>query len=476
MRFNNPDALKQELTFSDVFLFQQLSDIISRTEVNTTPNSPLSTTIPIISSNMNSVTWKRMAQKLARLWWLWVLPQDMDLQKMLKVIDYIHRSDIRLDEPLTVIWNDTIRDALWIINKKSHQAVVMVDLENKPIAVFKESDLEWIEDEHTKLRDLKTRQLITWERWISDEEAFNIMEDNNISSLPIVEKWVLVWILTKNDSVRNSIYTPSLNSAWELDVAVALSLNWYKNRIDDIINAWVNTIFLDTAHWYTNRMIDAIKDIRDRYNDIIIISWNVMWWDWVEELLKAWANWVKVWIWPWAMCTTRMMTWVGRPQVSAVMESAAAAKENWWFIIADWWIKDPRDLSIALALWATHAMFWTVFAWTNESPWDIIEENGEKYKKNWWMASWKAVTWRTEELSSFEQAKRERFKEWISKWRIYNPKPLWDVVDKYITGLVSAMTYTWARDLKDFYRKAKLWVQTSAWFYEWKPHGEIVKK
>lgn len=473
MRFNNPDHITKELTFDDVFLFQQLSDIKSRTQVNITPN-PLSTTIPIISSNMNSVTWKRMAQKLARLWWLWVLPQDMSLEKTLKVIDSVHNSDIRLDEPLTLTEEDTIRDALWIINKRSHQGIILIDKNNKPLAVYKESDFYWL-DQYTKIKDIKKRALIVWEKWINDEEAFNIMEDNWISSLPIVENWILIWILTRDDTIRNSIYNPSLNKNWQLDLAIALSLNSYNERIEHLVNSWINTIFLDTAHWYTTKMLDAIKKVRAKYQDIILIAWNVMWWDWTEALLKAWANWVKVWIWPWAMCTTRMMTWVWRPQVSAILESVEASKEYGWFIIADWWIKYPRDLIIALALWASHWMLWTLLAWTYESPWDIMEDKDWKYKQNWWMASWKAVTWRTKDLSRFEQARRERFREWISTWRIYNPKPLWDVIDKFTTWLSSAMTYTWAKNLEEFSNKAKLWVQTTAWFQEWTPHWEIKK-
>lgn len=476
MKFNNPECTKNEYTFDDVCLFQGKSDVESRIEIDIKPKSPLSTTIPIISSNMNAVTWKRMAEKLARLWWIWVLPQDMSPERMLKVIDYVHNVDLRLDTPLIVNKKNTVRDALWIINKRSHQSVIMVNCENKPVSIFKEEELRWIE-EYTKLDNLeKGRKLITWHQWISDEEAFNIMEDNGISSLPIVdEKWVLVWVLTKTDAVRNKVYSPSLNTNWQLDVAVALSLNWYKEYIDQIIKSGVNTIFLDTAHWYTQKMLDTIKSVRDKYNDIIIVSWNIMTWEWAEDLIKAWANWVKVWIWPWAMCTTRMMTGVWRPQFSAVAESALAARENWWFAIADWWIKHPRDLSLSLAAWATHVMLWTILAATNESPWDIKNDEDWFYKVNYWMASWRAVNWRTNKLSKFEQAQRARFKEWISDSKIYNIQPLWDVIDKFRTWWESSISYSWAHNIEEFYEKAVIWVQTAAWFTEWTPHWKVIK-
>ncbi len=476
MRFNNSSYIGEELTFDDVFLYQQKSDIRSRTQINIEPETPLSTTLPIISSNMNAVTWKRMAEKLARLWGLWVLPQDMELDRMLNIIDYVHNADLRLDTPLTVTKKNTIRDALWIINKRAHQSVIMVDAKWRPEKIFKEEDLIEI-DEYTKLKNLtKSRKLIVWEESISDEEAFNLMDDNGISSLPIVDKkGILIWVLSRNDSVMNSVYKPSLNDKGQLDIAVALSLNWYKSYIDKIIKSWVNTIFIDTAHGFTQKMEDTIKNVRDKYNDIIIVSWNIMTSEGAEALIKAWANWVKVWIWPWAMCTTRMMTWVWRPQFTAVLESSLAARENWWFAIADWWIKHPRDLSLALAAWATHTMLWTVLASSYESPWDIKIDEDWLYKENYWMASTKAVKWRTSELSKFEQAKRKRFEEWISKSKIYNIKALWDIIDKYRTWLESAISYTWAKNIEKFHKKAIVWVQTTAWFTEWTPHWRLKK-
>jgi len=302
------------------------------------------------------------------------------------------------------------------------------------------------------------------------------MDEHAISSLPIInKKWILIWIITKTDSIRNTVYSPSLNKESKLDISVALSVNWYEDKIDELVKAWINTIFLDTAHWYTNTMINAITDIRSRYPELIIIAWNVMSAEWTEELIKAWASWVKVWIWPWAMCTTRMMTWVWGPQFSALVECSEIAKKYWAFIIADWWVRHPRDLALAIAAWATHVMLWTTLAWTYEAPWDIMQDSEWKYKQSWWMASWKAVTWRTKKLSKFEQACRERFKEWISNAKIYNPVALWEVIDKFTTWLTSAMTYSWAINEKVFHEKALIWVQTSAWFTEWTPHGRIKK-
>ncbi|MDP2090643.1 MAG: GuaB1 family IMP dehydrogenase-related protein [Candidatus Gracilibacteria bacterium] len=477
MRFYKQENARDELTFDDVFLFQQLSGIDSRTQIDIKPKSPLSTTLPIISSNMNAVTGKRMAEKLARLGGIGVLPQDMELDRMLNIINYVHNADLRLDTPLTVNENNNIRDAIGIINKRSYQTVIMVDVLNIPISIFKEQDLI-DKDEYTKLKDLvKSRKLITGNENISDEEAFNIMEDNGISSLPIVNSdGELIGILSKNDTVRNDIYSPSLNKNGQLDVAVALSVNGYKNYIDELINAGVNTIFLDTAHGYTQKMLEAIKEVRDSYNDIIIVAGNIMSGEGARDLIKAGANGVKVGIGPGAMCTTRMMTGVGRPQFSAVHESAVAARENGGFAIADGGIRYPRDLALSLAAGATHAMLGTILSGTYESPGDIKTDNdGDLYKENYGMASGKAVSGRTNKLSKFEQAKRERYKEGISKSKIYNIKPLGDIVDKFRTGLESSISYSGAENIEHFHDKAIIGVQTQAGFAEGTPHGRLKK-
>ena len=366
MRFNNPRYENEELTYDDVFLFQQYFDWKSRiSDTNIVPETPLSTTIPLVSSNMNPVTWKRMGETIARYWWLWVLPQDMSLDKMLEIIKFIHNADIRLDTPLTVKENNNVRDALWIIKKRDHNCVVLINKDNFPIWVFTPSDLKEI-DQYAKLWWIKRRKLITWDEFINDRDAFEIMEENGITSLPIIkENWEIKWILTKQNTVRNSIYTPNINRDWNLNVAVALWVNNYHKKIEQLLDVWIDTFVLDTAHWYQKTMIEAIRRCKNiMWESKQIIAWNVSTADWVEALIKAWANWVKVWIWPWAMCTTRIQTGVWRPQFSSVLECSQKVRELWWYVWADWWLKHPRDLVLAIVAWATHAMVWTVLSWT----------------------------------------------------------------------------------------------------------------
>lgn len=479
MKFINDLYKNEELTYEDVFLLQQYFSWNSRFNgISVAPEYSLWSSLPIVSANMNAVTWKRMAETLARLWWIWILPQDMDIDTLVDLISRIKNASSKLDTPITVKKSHTIRDAMWIIYKRAHHTLVLVDDENKPLSIFTPKDFN-DQDQYSQLWNIKKSFLITWNEDISDEAAFDLMDMHWISSLPIInEAWILVWIMTKKSTVRNSIYSPSLDAKWKLKVWVALWINNFLEKAKIMIDMWIELFVLDTAHWYQKKMIDAIKLFRSEFWDKYeLVAWNVITAEWTKALLEAWANWVKVWVWPWAMCTTRMKTWVWRPQFTAVYKCSEEAKKHWWFVWADGWVKEPRDLVLWLAAWANHIMIGTTFAGTFESTWDIkYDMDWRMYKENYWMASRKAVHLRNNWISAFEQAKKALFKEWISTSKIYIKEWrewAWDIVDEFITWLRSAMTYVGASNLTEFNEKAIIWVQTSAWFTEGTPHWKV---
>lgn len=358
--------------------------------------------------------------------------------------------------------------------------MILIDDDDKAINIFKPQDLEHL-DQFTLLGNISKPGLITGKIWISDEDAFNLMDEKSISSLPIVDdQWILKWILTKKNTLRNSLYRPSLDQNWKLNVAVAVGINGFDEKVSVLYNLWIRLFVLDTAHGYQKSMIDTIKKIRSMYGDrIIVVAGNVITEEATRALLLAWADGVKVGIGPWAMCTTRMKTWVGRPQFTAVYKCAQEAKKHGWFVWADGGIKTPRDFILALAAWANHVMRWTQRAWTFESVGDVkYDEQWLMYKENYGMASKKAVSNRSQNLSKFQQAQKQMFREGISTSRIYI-KPwmesVGDIVDDCMTWLRSSMTYLGANNLEEFCEKAIVGVQTSAGFVEGTPHGKIRK-
>jgi IMP dehydrogenase len=478
MKFNNPWYEHEELAYEDVFLFQDYFEGKSRLDVCVQPVVGLGTTIPIVTANMNAVSGKRMAETIARYGGLSVLPQDMDLETLTRIISYIKEANIQYDSPITVKAHNTIRDAWGIIHKRAHNCVILVDDEGKAISLFKPHDLEWL-DQFTLLWNIIRPSLITGKIWISDEDAFNVMDEKWISSLPIVDdQWILKWILTKKNTLRNNLYQASLDQDGKLNVAVALGVNSFDEKVQTLFDLWVRIFVLDTAHGYQKSMIEHIKKIRSLYGkSITVVAGNVITEQATRALLEAGADGVKVGIWPGAMCTTRMKTAVGRPQFTAVYKCVQEAKKYGWFVWADGWVKSPRDFILALAAGANHVMIGTWFAGTFESVGDVrYDEKWDMYKENYGMASKKAVCNRSQGLSKFQQAQKQMFREGISSSRIYIKswmESVGDIVDECMTGLRSSMTYLGANTLQEFTEKAVIGVQTQAGFVEGTPHGKV---
>jgi len=301
MKFNNPLYEHEELTYEDVFIFQQYFEGKSRIhDVNITPKNKMGLSLPLISANMNAVTGKRMCETLARYGGIGILPQDMELSKMLEIVTFIKSRHIKFDTPLTLSPDEYVRDALSIINKRAHKCVITVDEKNHPLAIFTPSDLEKYE-QFTRLWNISKKFLITWNEDITAENAYNLMIENGISSLPIINStWELIWVFTKKNAVRSSLYTPTLDHNGKLNLAIALGINSFLEKARTLRDAWVNIFVLDTAHWYQKTMIDAIKTFRKEFgNEVILIAWNVCTIEGTKALLEAGADWVKVGIGPW---------------------------------------------------------------------------------------------------------------------------------------------------------------------------------
>lgn len=479
MKFHNPRYEQEELTFDDVFLYQSFFEGSSRLrDISLIPEFSLWTSIPIVTANMNAVSGKRMVETIARYGGLGILPQDMDMQTILRIIAHLQQAPIQYDTPMTVQnWN-TVRDALGIVYKRAHRCVILVDEDKKPMSLFTPSDLEQYDPFMTFDR-IKKKSLIVAKEGIWDQEAFELMEREYIQNLPIVnEAWRLVGVLTKKNAVRNALYNPTTDKNWSLTLGVALGINAGFEKVEQLIEKGIQVFVLDTAHGYQRKMVEAIHQFRSTFwKDLTLIAGNVITKEWTQALLEAGANGVKVWVWPGAMCTTRMQTAVGRPQFSAIYHCAKKAKSLWWFVRADGGIKHPRDFCLALSAGANHVMMGTLFAGTYESTGEIkVDEQGRFYKENYGMASQKAVFLRNADLSPFQQAQKALFREGISTSKIYlSPMraSVGDLVDEFTTGLRSSMTYVGAKTLKDYYEKAEIWIQNTSWYLEGTPHGKI---
>ncbi|MEQ9501695.1 MAG: GuaB1 family IMP dehydrogenase-related protein [Deltaproteobacteria bacterium] len=480
MRFLHPEHDEQlELSLDDVFIVPQMFEGVSRLDVDLTPADFPGGSHPIVAANMNGVTGKRMAETMARLGGLGVLPQDMDLTTAERIVKHIKQADTRYDTPLDVRPTATIRDVQGIIRKRSHGMVIVVDAERRPVGLITQHDLRE-HDQYTPVEHIMSRRLATLPLGTSNREAFLFMTEERLKATPVVDaEGRLAGILTRDDAVRLEVLKPSLNADGELMVTAAVGISSQAPKIAGaLMELGVDALVLDTAHGHQRRMLDAIVAVKEVVGDRLpIVAGNVCTAEGTDALLDAGADVIKVNVGPGAMCTTRMQTGVGRPTFSSVRVCAAAARKRGAGVWADGGVRHPRDVALYLAAGASRVMVGTALAGTYESPGDIKEDHeGLLYKENYGMASARAVKFRTSQLDAFEQAKKGFFREGISSSRIYlRPgfESVGAIVLDAITGLQSALTYTGARTLDDLHERALIGVQTAGGYGEGTPHGAV---
>lgn len=475
MNFLHPADEQKELTYQDVFILPQYSDISSRMEVNIAPKSFTPMTIPVVVANMNAVAGRRMTETVTRRGGIVVLPQDKSLEQIQSIVQYIKKCSPIIETPVILEETEMLQTALNLINKRSHGAVFVVDSNGKPVGILTEKDAA-MRDLHTSVGSAMTRNLITMPHTSSPLEIYNQLIASHLNIMPLVDSdGKLVGVLTKIGALRSQFYTPALNTKGEFYTAVAVGVSsGLEQKVQRLLEIGVDLIVLDTAHGHQKRMIDGIKLVRSMIgNDAPLCAGNIVTAQAAEDCISAGANILKVGVGPGAMCSTRMMTGVGRPQLSAVLETSRIAKEYGAEVWADGGIKHPRDVALAIAAGAHAAYFGSWFAGTYESAADLQkDEHGRRYKENFGMASNRAVTGRTPELHAFENAQKEFFQEGISHSKMYlkpGEESAEDILDRVTFGLRSACTYSGARTLQEFSDKVIVSSQTDAGFQEGKP-------
>ena len=442
------DALDVDLTYNDVFMVPSLSSVPSRFDVDLTTPDRLGTTIPVVVANMTAVAGRRMAETVARRGGITVLPQDIPLDVIETVVEYVKSRHTVYDTPITLSPHHTVGDALGLIHKRSHGAVVVVD-HGRPVGIFTEHDAAGF-DRFTQLQHVSRPDIITLEQGTDLEEIFERLSGERLSVAPIVDTdGLLIGCVTRKGALRSTIYRPAVDGQGRLRVACAVGINGDPaTKAKALVAMGVDVLVIDTAHGHQTRTLRAIEEVRAVAPDVPIVAGNVVTATGTRELIEAGADVVKVGVGPGAMCTTRMMTGVGRPQFSAVVECADEAGRLGCHIWADGGVRYPRDVALALAGGAASVMFGSWLAGTYESAADTLRApDGRLYKESFGMASNRAVKNRSRAESAFERARKELFEEGISTSRMYldaDRPGVEDIIDEIVSGVRSACTYAGA--------------------------------
>ena len=468
-----------------------LIKMYSRDQFDLTPVDDFGN-IPLIVSNMNNVTGRRMAEGAAMMGGIAAIPQDKSSKEMKRIAHYLHSRNVPYETPVTIKPSTKIGEFRHLISKRDMSTAAVLNKHGKFVGVLTESDLPRGINADLPVRNWVNRDnLTTGEEGIDHKEALKIM-GRTIDFLPVLnQENEVAGAYSHKGAALQLRYQPHIDEyAGGLAMMATIgALN--RNPIDRarlLIDLKAKAIVLDTAHFDNGiaayRNIEKIADeiINRSERHIPIIAGNVVTRSAVRDIFAAGADTAKVGIGPGAMCETRMETGVGRPQLSAVLECAEEAEIYGRHIWADGGVKHPRDVALALAAGASHVMVGSLLTATYESPPNFESDDHGLFKHNYGMASTRASTFRNGSGSNLEGDMMHIFREVVghrsegaSEVPVYvrnNRASVRDLFHWIGDGTSSAGTYSGARNLKEFKKHAHIGVQTGGGFQE----GQSVSK
>lgn len=473
MQFLDATKPSHDLTYDDVFMVPRHSAVSSRYDVDLATADGTGATLPLVVANMTAIAGKRMAETVARRGGLTVIPQDIPTDVVADVVAAVKSRHQVFDTPIELAPHQTVAEALSLIPKRAHRAAVVVDA-GRPVGIVSEADCAEV-DRFAQVQQVMQPVTALLPADADPREAFDALDAARAPLAVAVDAdGALVGVLTRTGALRATLYTPAVDATGGLRIAAAVGVNGeVAVRAKELLDAGVDCLVVDTAHGHQDRMLEALRAVRALDPQVPVAAGNVVDAAGARALIEAGADIVKVGVGPGAMCTTRMMTGVGRPQFSAVLECAEAARALGKHVWADGGVRHPRDVALALAAGASSVMIGSWFAGTHESPGDLLHDaDGRPFKVSFGMASARAVANRTSTESAYDRAKKGLYEEGISSSRMYlDPaRPgVEDLIDQICSGVRSACTYAGARSLAELHERAVVGVQSAAGFHEGRP-------
>ncbi|MCY3413833.1 MAG: IMP dehydrogenase [Candidatus Heimdallarchaeota archaeon] len=472
-------SIETGLTFDDVLLVPRYSEVSSRKHVNTTTKLTrnISMHIPVVSSNMDTVTEAEMAIAMARNGGIGIIHRFMSIEEQVRQVSRVKRSmSILIENPYTLLPYNTLGEAQQLLTEKSVSSLMITDEQNKLKGILTKRDMLFEDDMSIRLDTLMTRELITAKPGISSEEAKDILKKNKIEKLPLVDdKGYLKGLISTQDIEKQRKYpNATLDEKGKLRVGAAIGVkDDYLDRTDALLGAGADTIVIDIAHGHSNLVIDTIKKIRKQYDDVVeLIAGNVATAEGTEALISHGVDAVKVGVGPGSICITRMVAGSGVPQLHAIMESAKVAHDENIPIIADGGIRRSGDIAKAIAAGASTVMLGNLLAGTTESPGVPITRNGRRVKVIRGMASLGASLGRESRTTgkSFDDEFAQDYTPEGVEAVVPFRGSVKDVLSQLVGGLRSGMSYTGAKSIEEMWSLSKFIRITNSGLQESKSH------
>ena len=469
------------LTFDDILLVPKKSAIVPReVDVSTKFSRNIEINIPLVSAAMDTVTESRLAIAIAREGGIGIIHKNMSIEEQAEEIDKVKRSESGIIvEPISLTPEKKVGEAIEIMAKYHISGIPIINNERKLVGILTNRDIRFLEDKNLKISSIMTKEnLITAPVGTTLEEAKRILHKNRIEKLPIInEAFILKGLITVKDIEKVEKYPNSckdIEGRLRVGAAVGISRDALE-RVEALINAKVDVIVVDTAHGHSSRVIDVIKEIKRTF-DIELVGGNVATFEGAESLIKAGVDAIKVGIGPGSICTTRVVTGVGVPQVSAIQECKRAAKKYHIPLIADGGVKYSGDITKALAVGADSVMIGSLFAGTQESPGEVVLYKGRSYKEYRGMGSIGAMKKGSKDRYFQEEVEENKLVPEGIEGRISYKGPLSAYVFQLLGGMRSGMGYCGVRNIKELQEETKFIQITSASLRESHPHDVIITK
>lgn len=468
------------LTFDDVLLLPGPSEVVPReTVLKTNLTKKIALNIPLMSAGMDTVTESEMAIAIARQGGIGIIHKNMTIEEQARQVDRVKRSEHGvITDPFFLHKEDTLKDADLLMGHFKISGVPIVDENGILEGILTNRDIRFETDFTKKIEEVMTKEnLITARIGISMEEALNIMKQHKIEKLPLVDDdYKLTGLITIKDISKSHQYPNSArDESGRLLVGAAIGVTSdVLERVQALVDAKVDVLVIDTAHGHSKNVINHVKLIKEHFPEVQLIAGNVATGEATKALIEAGADCVKVGIGPGSICTTRVVTGIGSPQLTAVIECAKVGHEYSIPVIADGGIKYSGDLTKALGAGASVVMVGSLLAGTDEAPGEDIMVEGRRFKTYRGMGSLGAMD--SGSSDRYFQEKNSKYVPEGVEGRVIHKGKAEDVIYQLMGGLKSGMGYVGAKTLPDLYEKATFIRITNATLKENHPHDIIITR
>jgi IMP dehydrogenase len=467
------------ITFDDVLLIPSKSDFVpSQAQTATRLTRNISINIPLVSAAMDTVTESALAIALAQEGGIGIIHKNLSIEAQCREVLKVKRSENGvIIDPVTLNPNDPVKKAWDLMNEQNVSGIPIV--EGKKLAgILTKRDLKFLKTYDMPIQSVMTSgNLITGPENTTLEQAREILQKHRVEKLLLVNsKGELTGLITMRDIDRFQQYPISArDSRGRLLVGAAVSVNEYE-RIDALIKADVDVIVVDTAHGHSENVLKTVKEIKKKYK-IEVIAGNVATAEATKDLIEAGVDAVKVGIGPGAICTTRIISGVGVPQITAIMDCVDVAESSGVPIIADGGIKHSGDITKAIAAGASSVMIGSLFAGLRESPGQLVIYKGRQFKEYRGMGSLGAmVKGSAERYGQKSSTQKEKLVPEGVEGRVHYKGALTDYLYQLVGGLRAGMGYCGTKNIEELRTKAKFVKVSSASMYESHPHDIQITK